>query len=236
MFRFFFLNAFIGLHTVIFCFWGVLISLFDRKGKTVHRYAAVPWAKIILWVCGVRLVVNGLENIRHDSPQIFMSNHQSFFDIFTLLAGLPVDFKFILKKELMKIPLFGTAMKGARYISIDRADPRMAIMSMNEAAERIQSGAYVLIFPEGTRSVDGKVQDLKKGGFHLAMKSGCDIVPIAINKSRDIAPKGSLRIKKGTIILNIGKAIRVKEYAKSEMDLLIRHTRESIINLMKPEI
>ncbi|MBN2060313.1 MAG: 1-acyl-sn-glycerol-3-phosphate acyltransferase [Deltaproteobacteria bacterium] len=235
MFRFLCLNAFIGLNTVIFCIWGILISLFDKNGIIIHRYAARPWAKTILWVCGVKLVVRGLENLKYDSPQIFMSNHQSFFDIFVLLAGLPVDFKFILKKELMKIPLFGTAMRRARYISIDREDPRTAILSMNEAAEIIKTGAYVLIFPEGTRSVDGNVQDLKKGGFHLAMKSECDIIPLGVVKSRDIAPKGSLRIKKGTVFLNIGKAIRVKEYSKSMMDILLRHTRESIIGLVKQE-
>ena len=164
-----------------------------------------------------------------------MSNHQSFFDIFALLAGLPVDFKFILKKELMKIPLFGTAMKRAQYISIDRGDPKMAVQSINEAAEKIKNGAYVLIFPEGTRSMDGNVQELKKGGFHLALKSGCDIIPLAIINSRDIAPKGSLRIKKGTVVLNIGKAIKAGEFSKSEMNLLIRRTRESIISLMEQE-
>ena len=235
MLRFLCLNAFIGLHTVIFCIWGILISFLDGKGIIIHRYSARPWAKMILWVCGVELVIKGLENIKRDSPQIFMSNHQSFFDIFTLLAGLPVDFKFILKKELMKIPLFGTAMKRAQYISIDRGDPRMAILSMNEAAEKIKNGAYVLIFPEGTRSVEGNVQDFKKGGFHLALKSGCDIIPLAVIGSSDIAPKGSLRIKRGTIILNIGKAIKAKEYSKSEMDQLIMHTRESIISLMRRE-
>jgi 1-acyl-sn-glycerol-3-phosphate acyltransferase len=233
MIRFLFLNAFIAVHSLLASLWGIFLSAFDRNGNIVHRYCAVPWAKAILFVCGVKVEVKGAENIKVDSPQVFMSNHQSYFDIFTLLAALPVSFKFILKQELMKIPLLGWAMKGARYISIDRGDGRKAIISMNKAAEKIRNGASVLIFPEGTRSEDGVVGEFKKGGFLLAVKSGCDIVPVAISGSRDIVPKGSRKVNKGTIRFNIGKPIPVVECSKREMNQLIERVRDEVVGMMQ---
>ena len=232
MIRFIFLNGFIGIHTIAFCLWAVILSFFDRDGSLIHRWCAVPWAKTILFICGVKLEVSGIENIRKDLPSIYMSNHQSYFDIFALLASLPVDFKFILKKELMKIPILGRAMKSAGYISLDREDNRKAIVSMNMAADRIRNGASVLIFPEGTRSEDGVVREFKKGGFHLALKSGCDIVPVAIVKSRDIVPKGSLKVNKGTIYFGIGRAIPVTDYSKRDMNALMKKVRDAVVGMM----
>jgi len=232
MIRFLFLNAFIAVHSLLASLWGIFLSVFDRDGSIVHRYCAVPWAKVILFVCRVKVEVTGVENVNADQPRIYMSNHQSYFDIFTLLAALPVDFKFILKQELMKIPLLGWAMKGARYISIDRGDGRKAIISMNNAANKIRNGASVLIFPEGTRSEDGVVGEFKKGGFLLAVKSGCDIVPVAISGSRDIVPKGSRKVNKGTIHFRIGKPIPVVECSKREMNQLIERVRNEVVGMM----
>jgi len=232
MVRFFCLNAFIAIHSIIFCLWALLLSVFDSNGRLVHFYAAVPWAKVILWVCGARVKVNGQKNVDRDEARIYLSNHQSYFDIFVLLAYLPADFKFILKQELMRIPLLGFAMKGARYIAIDREDPRKAVKSMNEAAMKIKEGSSMLIFPEGTRSQDGKLQPFKTGGFRLALKAGCDVVPVAINNSRNIVPKKSLKINKGTIDMNIGTPISVKDYTKKDMDKLMDQVREAILNQM----
>ena len=233
MIRFIGLNAFIALHSIVFCLWGILISLFDRSGRRVHFYCAAPWSKIILRACGVKVRVRGLENVEGQVPRIYMTNHQSYFDIFALLACLPVDFKFILKQELMKIPFLGQAMRGAGYISIDRNDPRKALKSMKEAAERIRSGASVLIFPEGTRSLDGSLLPFKPGGFRLALKSGKDIVPITIRGSHRIVPKGSLRIRKGSFSMSIGRPIRVGDYSKRSMEQLMARVREIMLRQME---
>jgi 1-acyl-sn-glycerol-3-phosphate acyltransferase len=162
-----------------------------------------------------------------------MVNHQSIFDIFTLLACLPVDFKFVVKHELMKLPFFGAAMKRAGYIGINRENPRKAVKSMNEAAEKIKNGASVLIFPEGTRGQDGRLQTFKSGGFHLALKSGSDIVPVAIVDSHLIVPKGSLRINKGTIIMNIGRSIPTRDCSKKDMNRLMDRVRDALLTEMK---
>ena len=232
MLRFFFLNAFIAIHTIIFSVWALILSIFDKRGRLSHFYAAVPWAKVILWVCGARVKVKGQENVDRYKPRIYLSNHQSYFDIFTLLAHLPADFKFILKQELMRIPLFGFAMKRARYIAIDREEPRKAVKSINEAVSKINEGASMLVFPEGTRSEDGKLQPFKTGGFRLALKAGCDVVPVAITNSRNIVPKGSLKINRGTIAMNIGTPISVKRYAKKDIDKLMAQVREAILSQM----
>lgn len=232
MIRYLALNVFIGVNTIVFALWAIVVAFFDRTGRLTHCYAAVPWAKLILWVCGVRVQVEGLENLDVQVPRIYLSNHQSAFDIFALLAHLPVHFKFILKQELMKIPILGFAMQRARYIAIDRADPRKALRSMKEAAERVRKGASVLIFPEGTRSKDGRLQPFKKGGFHLAIMSGCDPVPIAILNSRGINPKGSFRINKGTFKLRIGEPIHIDGYSRKDIDRLMEQVRGAMVRLM----
>lgn len=233
MIRSFLLNAFIAIHSIVLCLWCLVLSLFDRDEKRVHFYGAVPWAKMILWVSGVKVRISGLQNVEPGVPRVYMTNHQSFFDIFALLAYIPVDFKFILKQELMKIPLFGPAMRRAGYIGIEREDPRKAVKGMKEAAQKIRGGVSVVMFPEGTRGVDGKLLPFKRGGFNLALKSGCDIVPVAISESYRIVPKGSLKINKGSFDIHIGEPISVKGYNRKNINQLMDRVREVIQCLME---
>ena len=232
MIRSIILNGFIGLHTLVFCTMALPLMLFDRTGRIIHRLIAVPWARIIVWVSGVRVDVLGIENLDARVPRIYLTNHQSFFDIFTLLASLPVDFKFLLKQELMRIPVLGFTMKRARYIAIDRSNPRKAVQSMNEAAGRIKAGASVVVFPEGTRSEDGRLQPFKRGGFLLALKAGCDVVPVTIYGSNRVAPKGSLRIRPGRITVTIGKPISLAGYSKKNADELMARAHETMRSQM----
>jgi len=233
MIRFLYLNAFVLICTIIFCLWALLLSLFGASGSKIHFLVAVPWARVILWVCGINVMAKGQERVDPLVPRIYMTNHQSYFDIFALLANVPVDFKFILKQELMKIPFLGPAMRRADYIGIERKDPRKAIKSMNEAAEKIRAGSSVVMFPEGTRSVDGRLLPFKKGGFKLALKSCCDIVPVSISNSYRIVPKGSLKINKGTFHVCIGSPIPVKGYDRKSMPQLMERVREDMLNQME---
>ena len=232
MIRFLWLNGFIAIHTIVFCLWSILLSFFESSGRVSHLYGAAPWARIILWACGVKVRVRGLENVDARVPRIYLSNHQSYFDIFALLGFLPVSFKFILKEELMRIPLFGYTMRRAGYIGVDREDARKALKSLKLAAERLKNGASLVVFPEGTRSKDGRIQPFKRGGFRLAIKSGYDVVPVAIINSRNIVPKGSLRISKGTFTMNIGSPIPVAEYSKKEIDQLMARVGEAMVKQM----
>ena len=133
----------------------------------------------------------------------------------------------------MRIPLLGIAMRKAGYIGIERKDPRKAIRSMNLAAEKIKEGASVAIFPEGTRSVDGRLQQFKKGGFILAIKSGCEIVPVAISNSYQIVPKGSLKINKGSFHIHIGKPISTKGYTRQNVTRLMDLVRGAMMSQME---
>ena len=234
MLRFILLNVFIAVHTIIFCGFGLILSFFDgKKGRMVHSFAAVPWAKVILRACGVDVKVDGLENVDSTVARIYVTNHQSYFDIFALLAHLPVHFKFILKQELMNVPILGFGMRRAGYIGISRNNPREAVKGIKKAVATLKEGASVLIFPEGTRSMDGRLQPFKRGGFHLAMKSGCELVPILLTGSYKIVPKGSLKINRGTFAMKIGKPISVKNYAKKDMDSLMEQVRDAMTLQMK---
>lgn len=201
----------------------------------LHSYAAVPWAKITLWASGIKVRALGVENINPHISRIYMTNHQSYFDIFALLAFLPVHFKFILKEELMRIPLFGISMRRAGYIGIKRDDPREAIQSLQKANNTLKGGASVVIFPEGTRSPDGRLQSFKRGGFKLALRSGCDIVPVTIRDSYRIVPKGSFKINKGSFDICFGKPISAKGYTSKDIPQLMEKVREAIRDQMRNE-
>ncbi len=229
MVRFLGLNTIIILHTLIFCLWAFILTLLGFSSRSIHLYVAKPWARVILWLSNVKVDASGFENVEAGVPRVYMANHQSYFDILGLLAYLPVDFKFLMKQELMRIPIFGFTMRRAGYIGIERNDPRKAVKSIQEAAQRIRDGASVLIFPEGTRSVDGHLQDFKRGGFKLALKSGSDIVPVAIKGSKRILPKGRFRINRGRFSLSVGTPIAVNQYSARDVDALMARVRGEIL-------
>lgn len=200
---------------------------FDPNGNIIHHYARW-WAKIALLVSGVRVKVTGLEFLNKGVPFIYMANHQGSYDIFALLSCLPVQFRWIAKKELFAIPILGWAMRTANYISIDRSGRKKALASIEEAARKIKGGVSVVIFPEGTRSPDGTIQPFKRGGFTLALKSGVPIIPITINGSRDIMPKESLKVQPGEIRVTIDRAIETALYALSNRNALMEKVRETL--------
>ena len=200
---------------------------FDRNGNIVHHYARW-WAKIQLLVSGVRVKVGGLEHLDRETPYIYMSNHQGSYDIFALLSCLPVQFRWIAKRELFAIPILGWAMGAANYISIDRSGRRKALEIIERAASKIKGGVSVVIFPEGTRSRDGSIQPFKRGGFTLALKSGVPIIPITINGSRDVMPRDSMRVRPGEIRVNVERAIQTAPFSLRERNVLMEKVRETI--------
>ena len=200
---------------------------FDRNGNIVHHYARW-WAKIQLLVSGVRVKVGGLEHLDKETPYIYMSNHQGSYDIFALLSCLPVQFRWIAKKELFAIPILGWAMGAANYISIDRSGRRRALESIERAARKIKGGVSVVIFPEGTRSRDGSIQPFKRGGFTLALKSGVPIIPITINGSRDVMARDSMRVRPGEIRVSVDRAIQTTPFSLRERNVLMEKVRETI--------
>jgi 1-acyl-sn-glycerol-3-phosphate acyltransferase len=212
----------IGLSTLAF-----ITFPFDRTGNTVHHYARW-WAKIQLLVSGVRVKVKGMEHLDRENPFIYMANHQGSYDIFALLSCLPVQFRWIAKKELFAIPILGWAMRAANYISIDRSGKRKALESIERAAGKIKGGISVVIFPEGTRSSDGSIQPFKRGGFTLALKSGVPIIPITIRGSLDVMPRDSLRVRPGEIRIAIDRPIDTGPYSLRNRNVLMERVRETL--------
>jgi 1-acyl-sn-glycerol-3-phosphate acyltransferase len=217
------LFSFIGtsLYILLLIIPTILISWVDHSAKKPHIIARY-WARWTLFCANVKVRVEGGENIPA-SPAVYMSNHVSHFDVFAILGFLMVQFRWAVKRELFRIPLFGLAMKKCGYIMIDRANHEKAVESMQLAAGKIREGTSVLIFPEGTRSVDGQLKTpLKKGGFHLAIKAGVPIVPITVRGSYEILAKNSNKVCPGTISIRIGSPIEIAGHdIKTLMDATV---------------
>jgi 1-acyl-sn-glycerol-3-phosphate acyltransferase len=156
------------------------------------------WSRSIVRRADVDLTVEGLHHVPRDRACVYMSNHQSNIDIPILYSIFPGTLRMVAKAELFKVPLWGRAMKEAGFVRVTRSGDRAeAMAAMEECGDAIKSGVNVWIAPEGTRSIDGKVAKFKKGGFILARDSGADIVPVAIDGSRDILPKNTKVIQRG---------------------------------------
>jgi 1-acyl-sn-glycerol-3-phosphate acyltransferase len=207
----------------------IIFGLISPGENKVHLIARI-WAKTLLLLSGTHVEVIGEENVLVGKPQIFMSNHQSDFDIFVVLGFVPGQFRWIAKKELFKIPIFGGAMRNAGYIEIDRQNHEKALKSLDIAAQKIKEGKSVMTFPEGTRSKDGLLKPFKQGMFHLAIKAGVPIVPVCIIGAGAIMPRRSLRINPGKVTLIIGKPIDVTGYAIEDRAELIERVRNVIVN------
>lgn len=215
------------LTTLFFCIVIIVVSLLDNRGKLPHKIARL-WARTVLSVSRINVTVKNHSNIDPAGSYIYMSNHQSNFDIPVLQAYLPVQFKWLVKAELFRIPVFGYAMKRTGYISIDRSNLKSAILSLKNAARIISGGVSVIIFPEGTRSLDGEIGPFKKGGFILAVESGVPIVPVIIHGTRPIMSKNRLFINSGNVVLEIGTPIESSKYDRNTKDDLMNQTREVI--------
>lgn len=222
----------IALSTI---FWGTLsiLSVPVSPGGELSHLCMRRWGQTILLACGIRVKTTGIENVSAGEVQIFASNHQSFFDVWVLCAVLPVRFGWIIKKELMKIPFLGAHMRINGYVTIDRSDRERAIASMDQAADQIRQGRRIAIFPEGTRSRDGNLGPLKKGLFHLCLKTGVPLVPIFIEGTGNTLKPDSLLITPGTIRVAFGTPLATSGYAEERLDSLVEDYLSSMETLRR---
>jgi 1-acyl-sn-glycerol-3-phosphate acyltransferase len=217
--------------TIIFAVTAIFASFATKGGELAHLVGRF-WAKSILFVSRAKVSVRGLEHIDPYAAYVYMANHQSMFDILALLGYLPIQFRWLAKKELFQIPVFGYSMARVGYISIDRSNRKSAHKSLQKAAQKIAHGVSVVIFPEGSRSVDGQIKPFKIGGFHLAMRSGRPIVPVVIYGSCHVMPKGRLRIRPGFIIVSINPPVETTSYNSKTKHVLA----ESVHSIMKRDL
>ena len=193
------------------------------------------WSRCILWAAGVRVEMEGAENISKEGVQVLVGNHESWFDVWVLCVHIPTRFLFVAKKELKKVPFFGKAWQRCGHISIDRGDHGSAVESLFRAAAEIrQTGASIMMFPEGTRTDDGELQRFKKGAFVLAIQAEAPVVPIGLSGSRAIMAKGSRRIRSGTVRVRIGEPLAVSGLTHEDRDALSLRARQAIELLRGP--
>lgn len=225
-----------GIIVLITIPMGIITALllpFNYKGKIYHFMAKI-WSKIVLLIFNVKVKVKGIENILRQKNYIYISNHASAMDIPALICAIPDQIRFLAKQELGRIPLWGWLLKYGGYILIDRRNPKRAIKSVQKAIEKIKSGVSVLVFAEGTRSVNGELLPFKRGGFMLAIKSNTPIVPVTILNSYQIMRKHKLEINPGTIEILIDKPIEVSDFTGREGETkLMELTREIIAKNLK---
>lgn len=224
-------NVFIALwavaSTVVYGTVTLCISPFNNR---LARYIAHLWCIHLLFMCGVRVTTAGVEKLDSKERYVFISNHQSFFDIPVLYAGLPFSLSFIAKKELFFIPFFGWGIAAIGHIWIDRENARAARKSITRAISKLKRQCISLVlFPEGTRSITGQVGEFKRGSFTLALEAGVSVVPVSICGTRDVLPKKSTRFRPGTATLVIGDPILPADLSTLDKTKLSELVREKII-------
>jgi 1-acyl-sn-glycerol-3-phosphate acyltransferase len=204
-----------------------LAAVLSTTGNLAFSISKI-WARVMLLASFSRVDISGKEKIGKGRSYIIISNHQSHYDILALVTSLGVQFRWIIKKELLKAPLFGYALYAARNIFIDRRNTESARDSIRKGLERLPAGASVMFFAEGTRSADGRLGEFKKGGFAVALENGFPILPVTVNGSRKVLPKGGLEFHPGRIGVTVGDPIETAGRDHSAIPALIAETRRAI--------
>lgn len=214
--------AIVALNTVVLGPMAVAVATFDERAS--YRVCQLwVWANLV--GCGVRVHAHRLATLDSNRVYVFMSNHVSHYDVLAAVAALEeFQLRWVAKKELTRIPIFGWSMKHTGHIVIDRSDPEQAISSLHAAGQRMsEEGISVMIFPEGTRGVAGQpLLPFKKGGFMLALETGHPIVPLAIRGSGRILPRGSRLPRGGDIEVVVGPPIPVAGLDRDEIMRCVR--------------
>lgn len=215
----------------------ILWAMFRKSPRLPCVCDDVPrkWSGTLLRVCGVDVTLEGADIIDPERAQILVVNHSSWFDVLALAAHLPGTYRFVAKKEIERAPLFGASLRRCGHIYIDREDRAKALASLEHAREILEKERpTIIMFPEGTRSPDGTVRPFKKGAFVLAIQTGVEVVPAAITGARDIMPKGTLKIRPGSIRVRFGAPIGVADMRLQDREALTRRAHEAVTGLLAP--
>ncbi|HPG30682.1 MAG TPA: lysophospholipid acyltransferase family protein [bacterium] len=223
-----FFYAGIFIITVAVCI-GIVLAALLKKEKTARIFFK-KWGKYIVKLTGSTVSLEGLENLDFSSNYLFCPNHSSAFDIYALSGYLPFDFAWISKETYFKIPLLAEAMRNINCIEMNRTNPKKAFASLKKAADIIRDKKLsIAIFPEGTRSPDGKLQDFKRGSLYLAVETGLKIIPVTIIGAFDILPKKRLIISRQNVKIIFSKPLNPPDKNKETQ----RKTIDEIKNIIK---
>jgi 1-acyl-sn-glycerol-3-phosphate acyltransferase len=232
--KIFWISLWASIATLLLFIPITLAAVSSTTGNLAFTISRI-WAWIMLKATCVRTVIRNPEKIVKGQSCIIISNHQSEYDILALVTTLGIQFRWIIKMELRKVPLFGYALYVSRNIFIDRSHTDQAVKSINQGLDRLPKGVSVMFFAEGTRSYDGSIQPFKKGGFIMALEKGIPILPITVNGSRKVLPKKSLVFHPGTIEVVVSDPIETSGYTKDRLQELMDRTRDVIISNYNPD-
>ncbi|HEY6332837.1 MAG TPA: lysophospholipid acyltransferase family protein [Blastocatellia bacterium] len=222
-----FANLLWYFYTVVMAAISLAVSPFDRTGAMQH-WCARWWCRLIAWTIGARISVSGKGNLDPRQNYVYMANHSSLIDIPAMFAYLPYQFRIMAKRELFFVPFMGWHLWTAGNFPVDRSDPRKTAGSLHRIIEGVQGGKSLVVFPEGTRSVDGHLQEFKPGAFKIAMRAGVPIVPVSIRGTHALLPKHSLVPRPGRVQVIIGRPIETSSFSKDRLRELMEQTREAI--------
>jgi len=227
----------LGLLLTFIAGWLTTMVAIIASPRIASRYVASNWAKLICWITPVLVTVEGAENADSNKSYVVVCNHQSQYDIFLVYGYLKLDLKWVLKAELRKAPGVGIGCEKAGHIFVDRSNPEQARKAVRDALESVGDGVGVLFFPEGTRSMTGKLRPFKKGAFRVATSQKLPILPVTIIGTRDIQKPKSIFVFPGRIRMVIHPAIEVDGAEDAEtIRELIKQSREVIASALPEEL
>lgn len=212
------LTVFTAVFTVCTVFW--------KNAEFVHKVQQF-WSRSFFWLMFLPVSVDGQEHIVPGQSYVFVANHQSMFDVWLVYGWLPVIFKWLMKAELRKVPFVGTGCKAAGHIFIDRRNTKAAMESLKEVEKQLVNGVCTVIFPEGTRSLNGEVGRFKRGAFQIALDLGLPIIPLSLDGCYEVLPKGKPFVYRAPVHMHIGEPIDLKQF--SDPNEAIEAVRNAVI-------
>lgn len=226
---------FLVVNTFLFGIVAVLVSSLVNQ-KLGSYFGGVIWSRLNAYLVPISVEVKGRENISKNTSYIIIANHQSYFDIFLVYGWLGIDIKWVMKKELAKIPGIGFGSRKVGHIFIDRSHKRIALESLSQAKRKLVNGTSVVIFPEGTRSRDGKPGAFKRGAFKLAKELDLPILPITINGTKSILPAGTLDLMPGKASMTIHAPIDITDSRDDNLTQLMDLAYKRITSELSTDI
>jgi 1-acyl-sn-glycerol-3-phosphate acyltransferase len=221
----FYLIPLVSLYTVVLGSISLASTLFDRTGNAAHRCARM-WASLILRTTGVKVRVSGLEHLEPGRSYVFAANHQSIYDIPILFASIPAQLRIVAKESLGRIPFMGWHLYRAGHLLVDRRNPGPDIVQ--KMRRLVSESSSLIVFPEGTRSVDGQIGKFKKGSFLVAIDAGLPVVPVSVSGSRHIMMKGRLMVCPGEVELIVHDPIPTTGVARERVLRFVEEVRASV--------
>ena len=207
-----------------------------RNAEFVHREQQF-WSRACYWLMFIPVSVDGTENIQPHQSYVFVSNHQSMYDVWLIYGWLPVVFKWLMKAEIRKVPFVGTACKAAGHIFVDRRKVKASMGSLQEIEKQLSNGVCTVIFPEGTRTLNGEVGRFKRGAFQIAMDLGLPVIPLSLTGCFEVMPKGQFYVRRYPVHMHIGEPIDLKQFKDAEgnpdENAAIEAIRDAVVKGMK---